>query len=176
MWSLLGIARARIWLLPHHRCFLCIMHKASRPDCTSVHHVFSQAVSFQIENPAFIFIGRPPLGCGADFKVLIMCSLYNLSDDAVEYQLRDRLSFIRFLGLGRTQQATDRTGEAGQPHPLGQAGAGCPRAAQHRLHHAPLRPARKGPRGIRLKRIRGAMRPPPHNIDPKSRSNHPNKP
>ncbi len=34
------------------------------------------------------------------FKAIVLCELYNLSDDQVEYQLRDRLSFIRFLGLG----------------------------------------------------------------------------
>jgi IS5 family transposase len=33
------------------------------------------------------------------FKVLILQALYNLSDDAMEYQIRDRLSFQRFLGL-----------------------------------------------------------------------------
>ena len=29
----------------------------------------------------------------------VLCALYNLSDDQVEYQRRDRLSFVRFLGL-----------------------------------------------------------------------------
>ena len=33
------------------------------------------------------------------FKVLILQSLYNLSDEAIEYQILDRLSFMRFLGL-----------------------------------------------------------------------------
>lgn len=33
------------------------------------------------------------------FKVLILQSLYNLSDDAIEFQIRDRLSFMRFLNL-----------------------------------------------------------------------------
>jgi IS5 family transposase len=33
------------------------------------------------------------------FKILILQSLYNLSDDAAEFQMRDRLSFMRFLGL-----------------------------------------------------------------------------
>ena len=33
------------------------------------------------------------------FKAIILCALYNLSDDQVEYQMRDRLSFVRFLGL-----------------------------------------------------------------------------
>jgi len=34
------------------------------------------------------------------FKALVLQALYNLSDDQAEYQLRDRLSFMRFLGLG----------------------------------------------------------------------------
>ncbi len=34
------------------------------------------------------------------FKVLVLQSLYNLSDAQTEFQVRDRLSFMRFLGLG----------------------------------------------------------------------------
>jgi IS5 family transposase len=33
------------------------------------------------------------------FKILILQSLYNLSDAQTEYQIKDRLSFLRFLGL-----------------------------------------------------------------------------
>jgi len=33
------------------------------------------------------------------FRVLILQTLYTLSDDQTEYQLRDRLSFMRFAGL-----------------------------------------------------------------------------
>lgn len=33
------------------------------------------------------------------FKALVLQSLYNLSDDALEQQILDRLSFMRFLGL-----------------------------------------------------------------------------
>ena len=33
------------------------------------------------------------------FKALVLQALYNLSDDQAEYQLRDRFSFMRFLGL-----------------------------------------------------------------------------
>ncbi len=33
------------------------------------------------------------------FKVLVLQSLYGLSDDQTEYQIKDRLSFMRFLGL-----------------------------------------------------------------------------
>ena len=43
--------------------------------------------------------GRKPIDEIVMFKVLILQALYNLGDDAVEYQLRDRLSFSRFLGL-----------------------------------------------------------------------------
>ncbi|MFT5508733.1 MAG: IS5 family transposase [Hyphomicrobiaceae bacterium] len=32
--------------------------------------------------------------------MLILASLYNLSDEQLEYQVRDRFSFMRFLGLG----------------------------------------------------------------------------
>jgi IS5 family transposase len=41
------------------------------------------------------------------FKILILQSLYNLSDEATEYMLRDRLSFIRFLGLTMTDKVPD---------------------------------------------------------------------
>ena len=44
--------------------------------------------------------GRKPFDLVLMFKVLILQSLYNLSDDQTEYQIRDRLSFMRFLGLG----------------------------------------------------------------------------
>ena len=33
------------------------------------------------------------------FKIVVLQALYNLSDDQAEYQLRDRFSFMRFLGL-----------------------------------------------------------------------------
>lgn len=33
-------------------------------------------------------------------KTLVLEALYNLSDDQIEYQVSDWLSFMRFLGLG----------------------------------------------------------------------------
>ena len=44
--------------------------------------------------------GRKPWDAVVMFKAIVLCALYNLSDDQVEYQLRDRFSFMRFLGLG----------------------------------------------------------------------------
>ena len=43
--------------------------------------------------------GRPPYDPVLMFKVLVLQALYNLSDDQAEFQIRDRLSFMRFLGL-----------------------------------------------------------------------------
>jgi len=43
--------------------------------------------------------GAKPYDAVLMFKVLILQSLYNLSDEAVEYQILDRMSFMRFLGL-----------------------------------------------------------------------------
>ncbi len=44
--------------------------------------------------------GRPPFDAVLMFKVLILQSLYGLADEQTEFQIRDRLSFMRFLGLG----------------------------------------------------------------------------
>jgi transposase, IS5 family len=42
--------------------------------------------------------GRPPYDAVLMFKVLVLQTLYTLSDDQTEYQIRDRLSFMRFWG------------------------------------------------------------------------------
>ena len=44
--------------------------------------------------------GRKPIDAIVLFRMLILQSLYNLSDEQVEYQVRDRLSFTRFLSCG----------------------------------------------------------------------------
>ena len=51
--------------------------------------------------------GRKPWDEVLIFKVLVLQALYNLSDDAMEYQLRDRLSFLRFAGLGLEDAVPD---------------------------------------------------------------------
>ena len=42
-------------------------------------------------------------------RVLVIQQLYNLSDEQMEFQLLDRLSFQRFMGLRQSSQAPDRT-------------------------------------------------------------------
>lgn len=51
--------------------------------------------------------GRRPLDAVMMFKILVLQSLYNLSDDAAEYQISDRLSFMRFLGLSVGERVPD---------------------------------------------------------------------
>jgi len=43
------------------------------------------------------------------FKMLVLQQLYNISDDELEYQVNDRLSFMRFLGLGIDDGIPDAT-------------------------------------------------------------------
>src|ERR1019366_7310535 len=44
--------------------------------------------------------GRKPIDVIVMFRMLVLQSLYNLSDEQVEYQVSDRMSFTRFLRLG----------------------------------------------------------------------------
>lgn len=44
-------------------------------------------------------VGRKPIDPVLMFKIVMLQRLYNLSDDQTEYQIRDRASFQRFLGL-----------------------------------------------------------------------------
>jgi len=53
--------------------------------------------------------GRKPIDVLVLFRMLVLQSLYNLSDEQVEYQVRDRLSFTRFLGLGLENRIPDGT-------------------------------------------------------------------
>ena len=51
--------------------------------------------------------GRPSYDPVLMFRVLVLQALYSLSDDAAEFQVRDRLSFMRFLGLGLGDRVPD---------------------------------------------------------------------
>jgi IS5 family transposase len=51
--------------------------------------------------------GRKPYDVVLMFKILVLQSMYNLSDDAVEYQICDRLSFMRFLNLSLGARVPD---------------------------------------------------------------------
>jgi IS5 family transposase len=53
--------------------------------------------------------GRPPFDPVLMFKILVLQSLYSLSDEPTEFQIKDRLSFQRFLGLGLDGAVPDAT-------------------------------------------------------------------
>lgn len=51
--------------------------------------------------------GRPAYDVVMMFKILILQRLYNLSDEQMEYQINDRLSFMKFLGLNIEDNVPD---------------------------------------------------------------------
>lgn len=51
--------------------------------------------------------GRPPYDYVLMFKMLVLQSLYNISDAKVEFMVKDRLSFMRFLKLGLEDAVPD---------------------------------------------------------------------
>src|SRR2546423_5904844 len=53
--------------------------------------------------------GREPVDAIVMFRMLVLQALHNLSDEQVEYQVRDRLSFTRFLRLGIEDRIPDGT-------------------------------------------------------------------
>ena len=50
---------------------------------------------------------RPPYDVVMMFKILVLQRLYNLSDDQTEYQINDRMSFMRFLGINLCEKVPD---------------------------------------------------------------------
>lgn len=52
--------------------------------------------------------GRPAYDYIMMFKVLILQRLYNVSDEQMEFQINDRLTFMRFLGLSLGDKVPDQ--------------------------------------------------------------------
>ena len=51
--------------------------------------------------------GRPPFDYLMMFKILVLKKYFGLSDDNTEYQILDRISFCRFLGIGFSDAVPD---------------------------------------------------------------------
>ena len=51
--------------------------------------------------------GRPPFDVVLMFKILILKSIYNLADEKIEAEIRDRITFQDFLGLRRGDTIPD---------------------------------------------------------------------
>ena len=52
--------------------------------------------------------GRPPYDKVMMFKILVLQHFYDLSDAETEFQLQDRLTFMRFVGLGLNDSVPDQ--------------------------------------------------------------------
>jgi transposase len=68
--------------------------------------------------------GRPPYPTVLMVKILVLQQLYNLADDALEYQLLDRRSFLQFLDLTESSSIPDAKTIWLFRDRLAQAGAG----------------------------------------------------
>ena len=76
-------------------------------------HVDFKALAAEIDRaaprPSRARGGRPPFPTELMVRAFILQNLYGLSDEQMEFQVLDRLSFQRFLGLRRSRQVPDRT-------------------------------------------------------------------
>jgi IS5 family transposase len=53
--------------------------------------------------------GRKPIDVLLLFKMSVLQKLYNISDEDLEYQVNDRLSFMQFLEIGLEERVPDAT-------------------------------------------------------------------
>ncbi|QIK38305.1 IS5 family transposase [Caldichromatium japonicum] len=67
--------------------------------------------------------GRPPFPAETMVRILVLKRLYNLSDEQMEYQLLDRMSYKRFCGLAQAANIPDRTTVWVFENRIGEAGA-----------------------------------------------------
>lgn len=72
-------------------------------DWESFRHSLNKIFKKEAKGPG----GRPPYDYLLMFKVLILQRLYGISDAQAEYQIKDRLSFMRFLGLSLCDSIPD---------------------------------------------------------------------
>jgi len=82
-----------LWLLDQHVNFAAL----------------AQSVDHTAPRPSRQRGGRPPFPIELMVRVLLIQQLFNLSDEQMEFQLLDRLSFHRFVGLRTSSQIPDRT-------------------------------------------------------------------
>jgi IS5 family transposase len=70
-------------------------------------HIFMPVLDKAIPRREMTKGGRPPYSNLLMFKILVIKRLYNLSHDQTEYQINDRISFMRFLGFGMGDRVPD---------------------------------------------------------------------
>ncbi len=68
---------------------------------------FRYPIKKALTKPRKSSAGRKAFDVVLMFKIVVLQSLYNLSDQQTEFMVRDRLSFMRFLGLGLGDRVPD---------------------------------------------------------------------
>lgn len=68
---------------------------------------FRPTITLAFEKERKSNAGRPSYDCVMLFKTLILGRLYNLSEDQVEFQINDRRTFARFLGIETSDKVPD---------------------------------------------------------------------
>lgn len=71
--------------------------------------IFRAQLETVVCKPRESAVGRKPYDAVMMFKLLILQRCYNLSDEQLEFQINDRCSFQRFLGLGMGSAVPDFT-------------------------------------------------------------------
>src|SRR5579863_2749413 len=61
--------------------------------------IFLSQINYAFDKTRKSPAGRKPFNRLMMFKIIVLQGLYNLSDAQAEFQIKDRLSFMRFLGL-----------------------------------------------------------------------------
>ena len=106
--------------------------------------------------------GRKPFDAVMMFKILVLQTLYNLADEQIEYQIRDRLSFMRFLGLGLEDVVPDATTVWLFREALSRMATSMPRATSRAAVRSSTRPSSARPSSTtpakRTRRSRRARR------------------
>lgn len=96
---------------------------ATRIPWESFRPVVEVAINSQKE-PAKAPGGRPSFDVVLMFKITILQRIYNISDEQMEFQILDRLSFQKFLGLGLGDRVPDEKTIWHFKNQLAKAGAG----------------------------------------------------
>lgn len=90
-------------------------------------HIDFAALAAEVDRvaprPVSLQGGRPPFPTETMVRILVLKRLYNLSDEQMEYQLLDRMSYQRFCGLSDSASIPDRTTIWTFENRIGEAGA-----------------------------------------------------
>ncbi|MFM7425362.1 MAG: transposase [Elainella sp.] len=80
---------------------------AAQPNCAL--GSLSSDLRANYHKPRKSNAGRKPTDVVVMFKLLVLQQLYNISDEELEYQVSDRLSFMQFMDFRLADEVPDAT-------------------------------------------------------------------